>query len=62
MWLTMAPPALQNQPPTYKMPPDITSEFTVGVSTPLIPEPNADQVLPSHLAMELAPISAVVPK
>src|SRR6266487_4122423 len=52
----MPPPVPENTfvnpPPTYRSLPDAASTCT----GPSIPEPSADQLLPSHLAMKLAAV------
>src|SRR6266567_1985753 len=51
------PPAVAKSPPAYRSLPDTASALT----SQFIPEPSADQLLPSHLAMFVAgPPPAVV--
>src|SRR5207249_4921789 len=55
MLVAALPPAVVNPPPAYTSLPDTASADTKGpLRPPLIPEPSADQLLPSHLAMSFA--------
>src|SRR5437870_9699630 len=56
------PPAVVNWPPAYRSLPDTTKAPTMGrkpEGSPM-PEPSAVQLLPSHLAMELAALPPAV--
>src|SRR5436305_11362307 len=55
MYADTFPPAVVNQPPAYRSLPDTASALT------LILEPNADQLLPFHLAMLAAAMSNAPP-
>src|SRR5438874_5795181 len=58
---TAAPPlfvADVNKPPAYRSPPDAANACTYRSTPPPTPEPSADHVLPSHLAM---PLTGVLP-
>ena len=46
MLVAAMPPAVENKPPTYNVPPDTASAYTL----PFSPEPRADQVVPFHCA------------
>src|SRR5437016_5796822 len=56
MLVAALPPAVVNAPPAYTSLPDTASASTVQ----FIPEPSADQLLPSHLAMLLAALPPAV--
>jgi hypothetical protein len=63
MPLAAPPPAVVKEPPAYRSPPDTASACTASAYTQLlIPEPSADQLLPSHLAMFLAGLPPAVVK
>ena len=47
MSLAALPPAVVKSPPAYNVLPDTASALT----SPFIPEPRADQLLPFHCAM-----------
>src|SRR5438477_10254432 len=59
MLVAALPPADAKKPPTYRSLPDTASAVTVGgvTPTPPTPKPSAAQLLPFHLAMELAATS-----
>src|SRR5436190_1947910 len=52
------PPAVVNWPPAYTLLPDTANASTRS----FIPEPSADQLLPSHLAMSVAALPPAVVK
>src|SRR5262245_58666537 len=58
MYADIFPPAVLKSPPTYKSLPDIVSACTL----PFTPDPRAAQLLPFHLAIELAGMSPAVVK
>src|SRR5438094_1003138 len=64
MYADTFPPAILNPPPAYRSLPDTASAYTLAEPKlpPPIPEPSADQLLPSHLAMELATLPPAVVK
>src|SRR6266511_2362917 len=63
MPLAALPPAVVNPPPAYTLLPETTSANTPGLK-PLasIPEPSADQLVPSHLAIPLAALPPAIVK
>src|SRR6266446_8730040 len=63
MWLADTPPAMVKLPPAYNLVPDVASDLTSPPPlTGAVPEPKADQVLPSHWAMLLADTPPAVVK
>src|ERR1017187_5867513 len=59
MLVTASPPAVAKSPPTLRLRPLTASASTIigygfGQAQPQIPDPTADQPLPSHLAMLVA--------
>src|SRR5437899_30044 len=56
MLVAALPPAVVKMPPAYRSLPDTASADTV----PPIPDPSADQLLPSHLAMLVAALPPAV--
>src|SRR6266704_268097 len=61
MYADTFPPAVVNPPPAYRSLPDTASAYT-KLLPPRTPEPSADQLLPFHLAMELAALPPAVVK
>src|SRR5437899_3239453 len=64
MSLAALPPAILKRPPAYTLLPETASEYTKGSEevSPTSPKPNGDQLVPFHLAMELAALPPAVVK